>query len=621
MRSFRTISTILFLLLSAGGVLGQTGRVVGILPFHNTGSPKFGWVSQGTEDILSNALSGFNAVSIFEKETQQRVLKQLGIASAGDVNARQAFAIGKQTGVEVIFLGDYAVDAGQLTLNFRVLSTYTGGEIYRETFTGPLDNIFSFMKKGIAAGLDVMQVELSSAERESLTGRPTASMDAWEAYCKAYIEIEKESPLEIIAGYFQRALQTDPGFWQAQYNLGVIYYNFRLYDKALKQFNEVVAKNPDVFKGYYGRGVIHVLEGEYERAIGQFRRSLDLNPKHDRSYYYLGIAYARSDSLKNGLQALEQSIRLNPHYAPAHYQLGLAEMQRGWFKKAITALIEATELNPESYQAHNALGEAYYALNAFEEAIIEFKKAIALKATYATAYFNLGNSIYRRGALAEIVDSFWALLESQYLGEETAGNTEGLYADSPLKGLEELRNRSRIQDNSQVLKEMIGAYRTALRYDERFYEASYNLALTYENLAMADSARYFYQRAIAQKPDLSQAHMRLGKLYEAQERYEEALEQFKTVVTITPDYFVANPRLGEEYRYLNIIERVLNDHIDRLDRNPRDTKALEVVGKIYLSLGRFGQAEQYYEQLVEVSPDHMLAQQKLREIRRRLRKL
>ena len=48
---------------------------------------------------------------------------------------------------------------------------------------------------------------------------------------------------------------------------------------------------------------------------------------------------------------------------------------------------------------------------------------------------------------------------------------------------------------------------------------------------------------------------------------------------------------------------------------------LKIVGKIYMSLGRLGQAEEYYSQLVDISPDDPMAQQTLREIRRQLRKL
>lgn len=595
----------------------QSERTIGVLPFDNIGNASNDWVARGFEEILYDKYSTIKALTVFEKETLARVLKKSGIQSSKAVDPKTAFSIGKATGIEVLVLGEYNIVNGQLISKYRMVSTYTGSPIFEEDYTGPLTDIFTHLESMVKKGMDIMQVPITPQESQKLSQQPTSSIAAFKSYCDAYLEISKGAPTEVVASYFQRALQEDPNFWEARYNLGVIYYNFRLYDSAFEQFETVISQNPRFFKAYYGKGVIYFLDRRYDAALNEFKTTLTYNSDHDRSYYYSGIIYTRIDSLKKGIQSLEKSIEINPHYAPAHYQLGKAQMRRGWFKKAITALTQATKLNPEYHLANNALGEAFYALNLYEEAIIEFNKAIKLKPTFATAHFNLGNAIYRRGALAEIVDAFWSLLEVQY--PETDG-TNGDH-DSPLSGLEELREKSRIEDSDIILQQMIAAYRTALSYDNRFYEASYNLALTYENLAKIDSAEYFYKMAIAQKFDLSQAHMRLGKIYESQRNYDLALSEYKDVVRIEPDFFAANPKLGEEFRYVNVIEEVLSETNAQLEANPRDKEALEIVGRIYISLGRYGQAEEYYEQIVDISPNDALAQQTLQRIRRQLRKL
>ncbi len=616
--SKRSLYLLFFILLVVlnSGVLAQNRRVVGLLPFQNMGDPRTDWVSRGVDELLRDKLLAIESLIIYEQSTLDRFLVKEGIRKVSDVDAKKAFAIGKATGIEVLFLGDYQVEQSHISLNLRLVSTYTGSNIYSNKFEGSLPEMFTFFERVVLRGLDVMQIRLSPEERQEIARAPTSSLQAFESYCRAYVEIDKDSPMEIIAGYFQRAIQADPDFWEARYNLGVIYYNFHLYRKALQEFDRVSQGNPNFYKPYYGRGVIKYLQREYREALTQLKASLRRFPDHDRSYFYLGMVYMELDSLKKGIQALERSIELNPNYPPAYYQLGLADMKRGWFKKAISSLTRAARLNPDYYLSNNALGEAYYALNLYEEAIIEFRKAIKLKPNFATAYFNLGNAIYRRGALAEIVDAFWALIEVQYVAVGSDGQLGG-----PMQDLQGLRDKSRIRDSSKILKEMVNAYRTALQYDDRFYEASYNLALTYENLGKVDSAEFFYKLAIKQKPDLAQAHMRLGKIYEQRHEYQSALDQFKTVVSIEPAYFAENPKLGEKYRYLNIIETVLNENIALLEAQPDNAAALLTIGKIYLSLGRYGQAEHYYEQLVQMKPSNRLAKRTLDQIRRRLRKL
>ena len=62
------------------------------------------------------------------------------------------------------------------------------------------------------------------------------------------------------------------------------------------------------------------------------------------------------------------------------------------------------------------------------------------------------------------------------------------------------------------------------------------------------------------------------------------------------------------------------DH-EPLEKNPKDKEALEIIGRIYLSLGRYGQAEEFYQQIVDLTPNDAMAQQTLQRIRRQLRKL
>lgn len=615
-RGYKFLFAAFLIFLSLSGY-SQTKRVIGILKFDNASGAEYDWVSNGIEQILYDKLKEISSLSVFEEETLSRVLDKLNVKSSGQLGARQAFSIGKETGIEVLILGNYRVVNDNLSLGFKLVSTYTGAPLMEQTFSGQLADIFGLFEDALSQAMNVMRIPLSDSDTRILNSRPTTSIVAFEYYCKAYSEIDKGSTMEIIAGYFQRAVKSDPDFWEAQYNLGVIYYNFDLYKRALEQFDTVIQRKPGFYKPFYGKAVIYFLEKEYERSLREFKRVLKLNKDHDRSYYYMGIIYTELDSLKKGSEYLDKSIELNPNYAPAYYQQSITERDRGWFKKAINSAKKALKLNPGFYQANNSLGECYYALNLFEESIIEFNKAIKLRPSYAIAYFNLGNAVYKKGALEEIVDAYWSILENQYIGNTSQSNSSSPIDDD----LSELREKSRNRDISAITRQMVSAYRNALSYDKNFYEACYNLALTYENDGNLDSAEYFFKQTISIKPDLAQAHMKLAKIYDHQMKYDMALAEFKEVVKVEPEYFSASPRLGEKYRYINIVETVLQEYQRRLSNNPRDKEALKVVGKIHLSLGRLGQAENYYQQLVQLSPNDNRAAETLREIRRKMRKL
>ena len=115
--------------------------------------------------------------------------------------------------------------------------------------------------------------------------------------------------------------------------------------------------------------------------------------------------------------------------------------------------------------------------------------------------------------------------------------------------------------------------------------------------------------------------MRLGRLYERQKRYHEALEQFKEVVKIEPSYFADTPKLGEPYRYINIIEAVLQEYRAKYQQNPNDPETLLVLARIYASIGRYGQAREFYSQVIKIQPSNREATLALKKLNRQLQKM
>ncbi len=604
---------ILLILVGLTQVQAQGQRYLAILPFSNSGDQEYDWIARGIEEVLYEKMGNLQAVKVYERETILRILKEVGIQNESDITVRNAFAVGKETGVDVLIVGSYAVSGGNLGIKFRAISTYTGGNVYLNTFQGPLSDIFQILEDGILKTMQSMQLSIGASDSEMLDRQPTTSIAAFEYYCKAYVQFQKGAGMETVAGLFNQAIALDPNFWEAQYNLGVIYFNYDQYGRALSQFQKVSSQNPNFYKPYYGMGMIYFLQRDYQKAIDNYQRVLNLSPDQDRALYYLGRIYVRLDSLDRGLNYLNKSAELNPNYPPTHYYIGLANLERGWYKSAVQALRTTLKLDPENYLAHNSLGECFYRLQRYDEAIYEYNKTTEIKRDFSTAYFNIGNTIYKRGALQDIVDSYLEILETRYSESDTP------LGSSLAEDLRKLRKGT--MESSQVYQQMVNAYRNALKYEPSFFEAAFNLALTYENMGMADSAKYYYQQTIVINPGLVRAHMRLGRYYEREGNYNAALQQFKEVVKLEPSYFSGTPRLGEQYRYINIIDDVLSEYQTKLQINPNDPQTLLVLARIFNSLGRFGQAERYYQQIVQLDPMNREANRELKNLQRQQKKM
>jgi len=419
----------LFSLLFLSNVNAQGKRFLAVLPFSNTGSEEYAWISRGIEEILYEKLDNLDAVQVYERETIMRVLRDVGIETESDITVRKAFTVGKETGVDVLIVGSYAMSGSTLGIQFRAISTYTGGDVFLKTFKGPLDDLFQLLEDAMLQTLSAMLLSVNDSDREMLARVPTKSMAAFEYYCKAYVQFQNGAAMETVAGLFNQAITLDPNFWEAQYNLGVIYFNYDQYGRALSQFEKVSSQNPNFYKPYYGMGIIFFLQRNYQKAIENYTRVLNLSPDHDRALYYLGRIHVRLDSIEKGLDYLNKSAELNPNYPPTHFHIGMANMQRGWYKSAVKAFRTTIKLDPENYLAHNALGECFYRLQRFDEAIFEYNRTTEIRKDFSTAYFNIGNTIYKRGALQDIVDSYLEILETRYSQDTGNDGTNSLADD------------------------------------------------------------------------------------------------------------------------------------------------------------------------------------------------
>ena len=75
-------------------------------------------------------------------------------------------------------------------------------------------------------------------------------------------------------------------------NVGIKYYNTKQIDKALEEFNRVIADNPDLAEAYYYRGLVYLNKGKVPEAKADFQKLLTLDPKNK-------FAKEAQDYLKN----------------------------------------------------------------------------------------------------------------------------------------------------------------------------------------------------------------------------------------------------------------------------------------------------------------------------------
>ena len=189
---------------------------------------------------------------------------------------------------------------------------------------------------------------------------------------------------------FKKAVNLNPSYLPALYNLGLILNKKQRFDDSISFFKKVINLKPDFANGYYSLGLTQFNLGKLDSAIINLKKATELKPEYPQAFFNLGVVMRELGRKIESLEYFQQSINLKKNYTRAYNLLGVTHKELGQYDEALKNFHEAINLEPNYAEAFNNLGNALKELGRFEESNFYFRKAIDLKPDYADAYNNLG---------------------------------------------------------------------------------------------------------------------------------------------------------------------------------------------------------------------------------------
>jgi adenylate cyclase len=120
-------------------------------------------------------------------------------------------------------------------------------------------------------------------------GPGSASAHLWNAWRLALLE--KRHDLALIE--LQEAERLDPLDLQVKTQIGYVHHFRHDLDRAIAQFEQVVALEPSFAFAHYALGDACTQRGQFDRAIEEFNKSIELGGRSVNHVGVLGYAYAR----------------------------------------------------------------------------------------------------------------------------------------------------------------------------------------------------------------------------------------------------------------------------------------------------------------------------------------
>jgi tetratricopeptide (TPR) repeat protein len=209
----------------------------------------------------------------------------------------------------------------------------------------------------------------------------------------------------------QRAIDVDPGYASAWFNLGTIYLNKKMYPDAQRCLREAVRLNEQDADAWNNLGMIAGEQQNYDEALEDFRRSAGANPNHLLAVQNMMRIYQFQARPADAQKALEELIAKAPDNADLHLGLAMALAGQDKLIPARSELETAIRIRPDYVDAINNLGAVLLKTGDAPGALLEFEKCRKLAPDFDRAAINLALVFRRLGQpekAREVLDEFLA---------------------------------------------------------------------------------------------------------------------------------------------------------------------------------------------------------------------
>jgi tetratricopeptide (TPR) repeat protein len=117
--------------------------------------------------------------------------------------------------------------------------------------------------------------------------------------------LQDKDKLDEATYMYKKAIEKDPKYYKAHYNLGYIYLIQEKPNMALEEFKKSVKYKSDFSYGYYNMGCAYLKLKQYKNARYNFFRAMDLKADEPMIYYNLAYTFKKLNKDKQAQQYLD----------------------------------------------------------------------------------------------------------------------------------------------------------------------------------------------------------------------------------------------------------------------------------------------------------------------------
>ena len=150
---------------------------------------------------------------------------------------------------------------------------------------------------------------------------------------KTAMDLFTQKRLDDAIFIYKRLLKIAPLIDFLHANLGLVYLNKRMLDKALKEFEiagGLTSENPLIYRLI---GNVYRSKGKYDLAMDYYQKALDMESDNPAIYNEIGTLNEKRTQLDDAINNYKKAIELNPNQAETYRNLAHAYLLKGQLKE------------------------------------------------------------------------------------------------------------------------------------------------------------------------------------------------------------------------------------------------------------------------------------------------
>jgi adenylate cyclase len=285
--------------------------------------------------------------------------------------------LGQELGVHYFVEGSVGREGDQVQVTARLMDSTTGAEVWSESYTRPLGDIFSLQDNIVQRVVASINPKLAAGDKGATppASLGTNNLEAYDDYLQGLeysLSYQTKEANDKERELLEKAIELDPKYGDAYALLGWVYIRDLVnqwnpdpqnWDKASQLEQQAISLDPSNASAYGAMSQLYLLNKQYDQSIAAAQHAVDLEPNAAITHAWLALALAYSGKQEEAIAALKNAERLDPVWEDS-YLLGEggAYNAMGRYEEAVPLLKRYIASFPDDLIAHANLAIAYIEL-------------------------------------------------------------------------------------------------------------------------------------------------------------------------------------------------------------------------------------------------------------------